>query len=202
MLLRCRRMRGTGRGWCQNSRRKLRQGTHLPLLRHSEVSVDPSSPRRPSELSTVPGACTGGPRKGTLLPTHSRECSALAAGSAKAAGCPVGTGHVTAPLPPPSLGDSGMGKIPHRGCQIFPYLMGLPSSLALALRAMAPGCTYTQAGPAPPPRPPRTLGAASRGLALPVEAPPTAMSIRDGTQPPLQPWQGPQTGALGSAPSA
>lgn len=59
-----------------------------------------------------------------------------------------GMGHVTAPLPPPSLGDSGMGKIPHRSCQIFPYLMGLPPSLALALLAMALGYTYTQAGPA------------------------------------------------------
>lgn len=64
LLLRCRRMRGTGRGWCQNSRRKLAQGTHLPLLRHLEVSVDPSSPGRPSE---PPWACTRGPRKGTVI---------------------------------------------------------------------------------------------------------------------------------------
>lgn len=137
------------RGSCQNFPGKLRQGTHLQLVSHLEVSADPISPGHPSGLSIASSGCrcpledppfpspglpsfTPEDQGWGLTAAWSRKCSAPAVGSAKLTGHPVGHGPHQSPTAPAITGDSGMEKIPHQhSCQIFPYLMGLLFSLAL-----------------------------------------------------------------------
>lgn len=56
-------------GWgdCQNFPGKLRQGTHLQLVSHLEVSADPTSPGHPSGLSTAPSGWMQVPPRGSTL---------------------------------------------------------------------------------------------------------------------------------------
>lgn len=150
------------RGSCQNFPGKLRQGTHLQLVSHLEVSADPISRGHPSGLSIASSGCrcpledppfpspglpsfTPEDQGWGLTAAWSRKCSAPAVGSAKLTGHPVGHGPHQSPTAPAITGglwngeNSTSAQLPDFSISDGPALQPCPDTPSMAL-----GCTCTR----------------------------------------------------------